>query len=124
MGTYCFILCLGFLALFAFGIDKAIAHTKGYVISQKGCTNHDVVLLLSSSSYFKLCENLTSEDNFNNTFFDKVLPHTTAVVTEFRGKGTSFFWNDKRMGEKSDTGLPYYTHLALQVLGQNATILF
>jgi hypothetical protein len=57
-------------------------------------------------------------------FFDKVLPHTTAVATEFRGKDTSFSGNDKRMGEKSDTGLPYYTHLALQVLGQNATILF
>ena len=34
----------------------------------------NVVPLLSSSSLFKLCENLTSEDNFNNTFFGKVLP--------------------------------------------------
>lgn len=72
----------------------------------------------------EFCENFTYEDNFNNTFFDKILPHTTAVATEFRGKDTSFSGNDKRMGEKSDTGLPYYTHLALQVLGQNATILF
>ena len=47
---------------------------------------NDVVLSLSSSFQFKLCENLILEDNFNNTFFDKVLPHTTAVVTEFRAK--------------------------------------
>jgi len=85
---------------------------------------NDVVPLLSSSSLFKLCENLTLEDNLNNTFFGKILPHTTAVATEFRGKDTSFSGNGKRMGEKSDTGLPYYTHLALQVLGQNAAILF
>ena len=47
---------------------------------------NDVVLLLSSSFHFKFCENLSVEDNFNNTFFDKILPHTTAVVTEFRAK--------------------------------------
>ena len=47
---------------------------------------NDVVPLLSSPYYFKLCENLTSEDNFNNTFFGKVLPHTTAVATEFKAK--------------------------------------
>jgi hypothetical protein len=47
---------------------------------------NDVVPLLSSSSLFKLCENLTSEDNFNNTFFGKILPHTTAVATEFKAK--------------------------------------
>jgi hypothetical protein len=52
---------------------------------------NDVVPLLSSSSLFKLCENLTSEDNLNNTFFDKILPHTTAVATEFRGKGKTIF---------------------------------
>ena len=85
---------------------------------------NNVVLSLSSSFQVKFCENFTYEDNFNNTFFGKILPHTTAVATEFRGKDTSFSGNDKRMGEKSDTGLPYYTHLALQVLGQNATILF
>ena len=48
---------------------------------------NDVVLLLSSSFHFKFCENLSVEDNFNNTFFDKILPHTTAVATEFKGKG-------------------------------------
>ena len=47
---------------------------------------NDVVLLLSSSFHFKFCENLSVEDNFNNTFFDKILPHTTAVATEFRAK--------------------------------------
>ena len=52
----------------------------------KAVHTNDVVLLLSSSYYFKLCENLTSEDNFNNTFFDKILPHTTAVATEFKAK--------------------------------------
>ena len=51
----------------------------------------DVVLSLSSSFQFKLCENLILEDNFNNTFFDKILPHTTAVATEFRGKGKTIF---------------------------------
>ena len=58
----------------------------------------DVVLSLSSSYYFKLCENLTSEDNLNNTFFDKILPHTTAVATEFKAKVISFFWNSKGRG--------------------------
>ena len=72
----------------------------------------------------EFCENFTYEDNFNNTFFGKILPHTTAVATEFRGKDTSFFWNSKRMGEKSDIDLPYYTHLALQILGQNVATLF
>ena len=37
----------------------------------------------------EFCENFTYEDNFNNTFFDKILPHTTAVATEFRGKGNT-----------------------------------
>ena len=46
----------------------------------------DVVLSLSSSFQFKLCENLILEDNFNNTFYGKVLPHTTAVATEFEAK--------------------------------------
>ena len=35
----------------------------------------------------EFCENFTYEDNFNNTFYGKILPHTTAVVTEFMGKG-------------------------------------
>ena len=47
---------------------------------------NDVVPLPSSSYQFKLCENLILEDNFNNTFFGKVLPHTTAVATEFKAK--------------------------------------
>ena len=47
---------------------------------------NDVVLSLSSSYHFKLCENLILEDNFNNTFFGKVLPHTTAVATEIKAK--------------------------------------
>ena len=38
----------------------------------------------------EFCENFTYEDNFNNTFFDKILPHTTAVVTEFRAKVRQF----------------------------------
>mgnify|MGYP007115354966 CR=1 FL=1 len=46
----------------------------------------NVVLSLSSSFQFKLCENLILEDNFNNTFFGKILPHTTAVATEFKAK--------------------------------------
>ena len=46
----------------------------------------DVVLSLSSSFQFKLCENLILEDNFNNTFYGKILPHTTAVATEFEAK--------------------------------------
>ena len=32
---------------------------------------YDVVLLLSSSFHFKLCENLILEDNLNNTFCNK-----------------------------------------------------
>ena len=66
----------------------------------KAIHTNDVVPLLSSSYYFKLCENLTSEDNFNNTFFDKILPHTTAVATEFRGKG-----NTISRDSKNKTGL-------------------
>ncbi len=34
----------------------------------------------------EFCENFTYEDNFNNTLFGKILPHTTAVVTEFEAK--------------------------------------
>ena len=48
----------------------------------------NVVLSLSSSFQFKLCENLILEDNFNNTFYGKILPHTTAVATEFGNKGS------------------------------------
>jgi len=41
---------------------------------------YDVVLLLSSSYHFKLCENLRDEDNLNNTFFViKVIPITTII---------------------------------------------
>ena len=47
---------------------------------------NDVVLLPSPSFQVKFCENLSVEDNFNNTFFGKILPHTTAVATEFRTK--------------------------------------
>jgi hypothetical protein len=50
----------------------------------------NLVPLLSSSYQFKLCENLTSEDNFNNTYFGKVLPRTTAVATEFKGQRYMF----------------------------------
>ena len=39
---------------------------------------------------------LNIEDNFNNTFFDKVLPYTTAVATEFTSKDTSFFLKQQR----------------------------
>ena len=52
---------------------------------------NDVVLPPSSSFQVKFCENFTYEDNLNNTFFDKILPHTTAVATEFRGKGKTIF---------------------------------
>ena len=45
-----------------------------------------MVLSLSSSFQVKFCENFTYEDNFNNTFFGKILPHTTAVATEFKAK--------------------------------------
>ena len=34
----------------------------------------------------EFCENFTYEDNFNNTLFGKILPHTTAVATEFEAK--------------------------------------
>ena len=41
---------------------------------------YDVVLLLSSSYHFKLCENLRDEDNLNNTFFlIKAIPITTII---------------------------------------------
>ena len=52
----------------------------------KAVHTNNVVLSLSSSFQVKFCENFTYEDNFNNTFFVKVLPHTTAVATEFRAK--------------------------------------
>jgi hypothetical protein len=38
---------------------------------------------------------LNIEDNLNNTFFDKVLPHTTAVATEFMGKGKTILRDSK-----------------------------
>ena len=58
----------------------------------------DVVLSLSSSYQFKLCENLILEDNFNNTFFDKVLPYATSVATELVAKIQVFFSNSKKDG--------------------------
>ena len=48
----------------------------------KAVHTNNVVLSLSSSFQVKFCENFTYEDNFNNTFFDKILPHTTAMATE------------------------------------------
>ena len=41
---------------------------------------YDVVLLLSSSRNFKFCENLSVEDNLNNTFCNKKLLQTTTAV--------------------------------------------
>ena len=54
---------------------------------------NDVVLPPSSSFQVKFCENFTYEDNFNNTFFDKILPHTTAVATEFGNKSSKKEWD-------------------------------
>ena len=49
---------------------------------------NDVVLLPPSSYHIQtLREFEGDEDNFNNTFFGKILPHATPVATEFRGKG-------------------------------------
>ena len=59
---------------------------------------NDVVPLPSSSYQFKLCENLILEDNFNNTFFDKVLPYATAVATELVAKIQVFLSNSKKDG--------------------------
>ena len=53
-----------------------------------------MVLLLSSSCQVKFCENFTNEDNFNNTFSLKSF-RTTAVATEFRGKGNTIFQDSK-----------------------------
>ena len=47
---------------------------------------NDAVLLPITFGTQKFCENFINEDNFNNTFFGKILPHTTAVATEFKAK--------------------------------------
>ena len=54
--------------------------------AKNGCTNHEcgataIIFMLKSK-----LRSLNIEDNFNNTFFGKVLPHTTAVATEFKAK--------------------------------------
>ena len=71
----------------------------------------DVVLSLSSSFQFKLCENLILEDNFNNTFYGKILPHTTAVATEFEAKVILFPDTAKQNGsllhKRQSFKLPY-----------------
>ena len=54
----------------------------------KAVHTNNVVLSLSSSFQVKFCENFTYEDNFNNTFFDKVLPYATSVATEFGNKSS------------------------------------
>ena len=64
---------------------------------------NNVVLSLSSSFQVKFCENFTYEDNFNNTFFDKILPHTTSVVTEFKGKGNTISRDNKHKHEDLPT---------------------
>ena len=46
----------------------------------------------------EFCENFTYEDNFNNTLFGKILPHTTAVVTEFEAKVILFSETAKQNG--------------------------
>ena len=55
-------------------------------VANDGCTYHRcgataIIFMLKSK-----LRSLNIEDNFNNTFFGKVLPHTTAVVTEFEAK--------------------------------------
>ena len=69
----------------------------------KAVHTNNVVLSLSSSFQVKFCENFTYEDNFNNTFFDKVLPHTTAVATEFKAKVILFPETAKHKHENSPT---------------------
>ena len=63
----------------------------------------DVVLSPIIFGTLKFCENFINEDNFNNTFFGKVLPHTTAVATEFKAKIILFFRDDKYKHEKLPT---------------------
>lgn len=58
--------------------------------ANNGCTNHEcgataIIFMLKSK-----LRSLNIEDNFNNTFFDKILPHTTAVATEFMAKVIQF----------------------------------
>lgn len=48
--------------------------------------HHEVALLSIIFATEKFCENFTNEDNLNNTFYGKVLPHTTVVATEFKAK--------------------------------------
>jgi hypothetical protein len=48
--------------------DKAIAHTKDYVLSHKGYKTNDAMLLLIIFGTLKFCENFINEDNLNNTF--------------------------------------------------------
>ena len=62
----------------AHGTDITIAHTyryypKGHILMDVTDIHYQVVLLLSSSYHYKFCENLTFEDNLNNTSIFYVL---------------------------------------------------
>ena len=72
VGTYCFILLMGLLAL-PLLLDKAIAHTKGYVGSQLWLYKPWCGATAITFTAEKFCENFINEDNFNNTFFVKVI---------------------------------------------------
>lgn len=50
------------------------------------CTYHGCGAIAIIFVPLSKLRSLNVEDNFNNTFFDKVLPHTTAVAKEFMAK--------------------------------------
>ena len=56
----------------------------------------------------EFCENFTYEDNFNNTLFGKILPHTTAVATEFEAKVQVF---SGIANERGNLGLHLLTYV-------------
>ena len=69
VGTYCFIPFSG--SRIAFAVDKAIAHTKGYVKSQDRLYISMMWCHCILSSQHSNLRDLRMKDNFNNTFLSK-----------------------------------------------------
>ena len=110
-----------------FRVDKAIAHTIGYVGSQ---------LWLYIPTMWCYRYHLHSKQNFARIQSKKIISITPFSVKSFLtpplwrrnsgDKDISFLGNSKRMGEKTDAGLPCNIVLASQIREQNAlhSILF
>ena len=75
-------------------------------IANNGCTYQRCGALAIIFIPRSKLRSLNIEDNFNNTFFGKILPHTTAVATEFRAKVTQISQTTKQ----TTTNNPHKSH--------------